>query len=84
MYISEQDFKYRDGDIKKPPVPDRSCKPLMGLKTTKNFLTTNAVENITSVPKIPGKKLVDTKNGDSFDLIPSGLEPVYIQKKVCF
>ena len=54
----------------------------MGLKTTKNFITTNAVENITSVPKKPAKKFADTKNGDTHNLIPSGLEPVYVHKKV--
>ena len=54
----------------------------MGLKTNKNFITTNAVENITSVPKKPEKKFVDTRNGDSHNLIPSGLEPMYVHKKV--
>ena len=56
----------------------------MGLKTTKNFITTNAVENITAVPKKPAKKFVDTKNGDTQNLIPSGYEAVYVHKKVCY
>lgn len=55
----------------------------MGLKTTKNFITTNAVQNITSVPKRPEKIYVDTKKGDKNYLEPSGLEPVYLHKKVC-
>lgn len=36
---------------KKPSVPNRSEKPVMGLQTTKNFLVANAVENILAVPK---------------------------------
>ena len=32
----------------KPAVPKRDDKPVMGLKTTKNFVVSNAVENILS------------------------------------
>merc|ERR1712243_124205 len=53
----------------------------MGLKTTKDFITTNAVENIMSVPKKPEKNFVDTRGGDKQPLEPSGLEPRYIHKK---
>lgn len=56
----------------------------MGLKTTKNFITTNAVQNVTSVPKLPEKIYVDTKRGDKHSLEPSGLEPYYTNKKVSF
>ncbi|KAK6166622.1 hypothetical protein SNE40_023272 [Patella caerulea] len=78
---NKSDFKYGDEDHKKPALPAREEKPLMGLKTTKNFITNNAVQNITSVPKRPEKKYVDTRNGDAHNLIPSGLEPIYVQKK---
>ena len=54
----------------------------MGLKTSKNFITTNAVQNITSVPKQPPKIYVDTRGGNKNLLEPSGLEPVYTNKKV--
>lgn len=37
-----------------------------------------------SVPKKPAKKYVDTRIGDTQDLIPSGMEPKFIQKKVEF
>lgn len=36
---------------RKPAVPLRADKPVMGLQTTKNFLVANAVENILAVPK---------------------------------
>jgi len=35
---------------KRQPVPLRGDKPVMGLKTTKDFLVANAVENILAVP----------------------------------
>ncbi|XP_045156529.2 enkurin-like [Mercenaria mercenaria] len=75
------EFKYPDDDRKRPMVPAKDDKPLMGLKTTKNFITTNAVQTITSVPKKPEKVYVDTIKGDKNLLVPSGLEPVYIHKK---
>jgi len=74
-------FKYPDDSRKKPAVPTNKDTPLMGLKTTKNFISTNAVENITAVPKLPAKKFVDTRGGDTQNLIPSGYEPVYVHKK---
>lgn len=78
---NKKEFAYPDDERRRPKVPAQDDKPLMGLKTTKNFITTNAVQNITSVPKRPEKVFVDTKNGDKNYLTPSGLEPVYIHKK---
>jgi len=54
----------------------------MGLRTTRNYINDNAVENIKSVPPRPNKTYVDTRRGDKHSLIPSGLEPVYLHKKV--
>ena len=54
----------------------------MGLKTTKNFITQNAVEAIMSVPAKPEKNFVDTKKGDKQYLDTSGMEPKFIHKKV--
>jgi len=54
----------------------------MGLKTTKDYIAQNAVENIMAIPKKPAKKFVDTNAGDTQKLTPSGLEPVYVSKKV--
>lgn len=78
---TKEEFKYPDAARNKPTVPKVDDTPLMGLKTTKNFISTNAVENITAVPKLPAKKFVDTKNGDCQNLIPSGYEPVFVHKK---
>ena len=54
----------------------------MGLKTTKNFIKNNAIENIMSVAAKPAKNMVDTKGGDKQPLPNSGLEPKYVHKKV--
>ena len=68
---------------KKPAVPDPiKDRPLLGIKTNKNFISQNAVDTIMTVPKKPENNLVDTRHGDKFPLYPSGLAPVYIKKKV--
>lgn len=77
----EHSFHYGDEEHRKPPVPKHDEKPIMGLKTEKNFITQNAVQNIMSVPKKPEKNYVDTRKGDKHLLDPSGLEPKYIKKK---
>ncbi|XP_056306807.1 enkurin [Danio aesculapii] len=75
-------FKYEDDELHcKPPVPARTDKPLMGLHTNKNFIKTNAVENIMAVPKKPQPAFTDTKKGDKQPLENSGLVPKYIKKK---
>ena len=53
----------------------------MGIKSNKNFITTNAVENIMSVPKKPAANFADTRGGSTHPLEPSGLTPKYIKKK---
>ena len=83
IFLSEEgsSFKY-DTEHRKPAVPRRDEMPVHGIRTTKNFITQNAVENIMSVPKQAHKKFVDTKKGDTQNLIPSGLEPTFVHKKV--
>lgn len=74
--------KERKEEPRKPPVPDPvKDRPLLGLKTNKNFISQNAVDTIMAVPKNPEKNLVDTRKGDKFPLDPSGLAPVYVKKK---
>lgn len=44
-------------DVRKPPVPTRKDRPIMGLKTDKNYVTANAVDNILMSPKkLPEEK----------------------------
>ena len=76
------DFEYSDADKARPPVPKHDEKPLMGLKSNKDFVKTNAVENIMSVPKKPAANFVDTAKGSTHPLEPSELMPKYTKKKV--
>ena len=57
-----------NAELKKPPVPKIDEKPVMGLKSNKNFINTNAVENIMSVAKKPQPKYVDTPGGTTNNL----------------
>lgn len=65
----------------KPSVPRHDERPQMAKKTTKNFVTTNAVENITTIPRKPIPKYIDTPHGTAYKLEGSGLLPEYIHKK---
>ncbi|XP_016403150.1 enkurin-like, partial [Sinocyclocheilus rhinocerous] len=49
--------------------------------SNKNFIKTNAVENIMTVPKKPQPVYAYTKKGDKQLLEKSGLIPKYIKKK---
>ena len=55
----------------------------MGIHTRKDFVKTNAIENIMAVPKKPQPIYVDTKKGDKHPMENSGLVPKYLKKKVC-
>lgn len=83
IYFSEKHFKYEDDELhSKPPIPARTDKPLMGLHSNKDFIKTNAVENIMAVPRKPQPVYAYTKKGDKQLLENSGLIPKYIKKKV--
>lgn len=60
---------------RKPALPTDQNVPAK--PTEKDFIRTNAIENITSVPRKPKAAYCDTKNGHKNDLIRSGLVPVY-------
>lgn len=70
-------FTYPDEEKRKPSVPKQTDLPLYGIKSRKNFVNTNAVENIMSVAKHPVPKYVDKSGGKSQPVEPSGLVPKY-------
>jgi len=74
-------FKYEDSDARRPPVPARDERPVMGQRTNKNYISENALQNIMSAPRNPEHYHVDTRRGDKFVLEPSGLQPQHIHKK---
>ncbi|KAL8164732.1 UNVERIFIED_CONTAM: hypothetical protein K2H54_003553 [Gekko kuhli] len=69
---------------KKSPVltmPQRMERPIMGLRSRKNFITANAAEAILLVPKKPLRACVDVRKGDKFLIDHSGLVQKYLKKK---
>merc|ERR1719359_2041635 len=69
-------FDYHDVTERKPTVPTRSEKPVMGLVTSKNFITCNAVENILAVPKKTDVRQVSYMNKKGYGKVPQYLEKV--------
>lgn len=79
--LLEKPLKKLCDDQKKPRVPLRTDHPVMGIQTKKNFIKTNAIETIMSVPKKPQPNYVDTRRGDKQLLDTSGLVPKFTNKK---
>lgn len=60
---------------RRPPVPKKDEKPIMGLTSDKNYIVANAVENILAAPKVKENSQKDyTKKKDY------GKTPKYLQK----
>lgn len=74
--------KGRDVTQRKPPVPSIRDAPKMGARTEKNFIQTNALDVVMTVPKKPERNVVDDRFGDKFPIDTSGLTPKYVMKKV--
>ena len=60
----------------KERVPSRFEKPILGIKTTKNFVTANAVEAILMVPKQTGQNELNYKQKEDFGKVPAYLAQV--------
>ncbi|OAF67525.1 hypothetical protein A3Q56_04736 [Intoshia linei] len=73
-------FKYPDQNNRKPKIPKKSEKPIMGITTRKNFVKKNAIENIMIVPKKPAHNVVDQRNGQKQNINKAGLIKQYILK----
>jgi len=77
----KQKFVYPDAARKRPNIPKINDIPHLGYKTKKDFIVSNAVDNINSIPGNPHRIYVDTRIGDKNLLDPSGLVPKYVAKK---
>lgn len=77
----KQKFVYPDAARNRPKIPKNGDMPPLGYKTKKDFITSNAIENITSIPSNPHRIYVDTRIGDKNLLDPSGLVPKYVAKR---
>ena len=67
-------FKYED--VRKAKVPDKRQKPIMGIKTSKNFITANAVEAILQVPKTIENRELNYMKKEDFGKVPQYLGEV--------
>ena len=68
------EFHY--GDKTKPSIPDKRDRPVMGIKTSKNFVTANAVEAILQVPKVVESGELNYMKKEDFGKVPSYLHQV--------
>ena len=82
FYIDKDTSLNKDGTQRKPPVPSIRDAPKMGTRTEKNFIQTNALDVVMTVPKKPERNTVDDRFGDKFPVDQSGLTQKYILKKV--
>jgi hypothetical protein len=69
-------FAYSGAVDKRPAVPRRTERPVLGLVTSKNFITCNAVENILAVPKKTDVRQVSYMNKKGYGKVPTYLEKV--------
>eukprot|EP00294_Goniomonas_avonlea_P003946 CAMPEP_0114552792 /NCGR_PEP_ID=MMETSP0114-20121206/7309_1 /TAXON_ID=31324 /ORGANISM="Goniomonas sp, Strain m" /LENGTH=260 /DNA_ID=CAMNT_0001737683 /DNA_START=257 /DNA_END=1039 /DNA_ORIENTATION=+ len=60
----------RTAHEKKPPIPTRDDRPVMGLVSQKNYITANAVDNILAVPKRPARNDIDYLKKADFGKVP--------------
>eukprot|EP00605_Chrysophyceae_sp_TOSAG23-4_P002918 GSChrysophyteH1.ASY1.ANO1.3213.1 assembled CDS len=67
-------FSYQDR--RKDTVPDKRDRPVMGIKTSKNFITANAVEAILQVPKTLDYGELNYMKKEDFGKVPEYLQEV--------
>mmetsp|Transcript_11224 Transcript_11224/g.18895 ORF Transcript_11224/g.18895 Transcript_11224/m.18895 type:complete len:100 (-) Transcript_11224:334-633(-) len=68
--------KFDRGQPKKMPIPKREEKPIMGLVSDKNFIVSNAVENILAAPKLPQNKDKDYLKKRNYGKVPKYLQKI--------
>ena len=74
-------FTRPDLGSKKAPLPKKGEKPVMGLRTDKNFITANAVDSILRVPSLPVEQTADFINKPDFGKVPEYLREVKAEIK---
>merc|ERR1712232_1341719 len=62
--------KFDRNATKKVAVPKMDEKPIMGLVSDKNFIVSNAVENILAAPKLPGNSNKDYLKKKNYGKVP--------------
>ena len=68
--------KFERETAKKVPVPRKDEKPIMGLVSDKNFIVSNAVENILAAPNLPVNKDKDYLKKRNYGKVPKYLQTI--------
>jgi hypothetical protein len=68
--------KFDRAGVKKVPVPAKDEKPIMGLVSDKNFIVSNAVENILAAPNLPANKDKDFLKKKNYGRVPKYLQTI--------
>eukprot|EP01032_Pedospumella_encystans_P027026 gene27026-30553_t len=74
--LSASGERFIYSDRRKDTVPSKSDRPIMGITTTKNFVTANAVEAILQAPKPTGNMELNYMKKEDFGKIPAYLSQV--------
>lgn len=69
----------RTSGRRKDAVPRRDERPVYGLKTSKNFVVSNAVENILAAPKMVDNGRLDYTKKEDYGRVPAYLNEVKAQ-----
>lgn len=69
-------MKFDRDQPKKVMVPKIDEKPIMGLVSDKNFIVSNAVENILAAPKLPGSSNKDYLKKKNYGKVPKYLQTI--------
>jgi len=75
IHIPDPSKYNRDGP-KKVAVPKIDEKPIMGLVSDKNFIVSNAVENILAAPKLPGNNNKEYLKKKNYGKVPRYLQTI--------
>ena len=68
--------KFEREGPKKVAVPKLDEKPIMGLVSDKNFIVSNAVENILAAPKLPANNSKDYLKKKNYGKVPKYLQNI--------
>lgn len=68
-----------ESEIRRPPIPCLTERPIMGLKSDKNYITSNAVDNILMAPRKKAKEETDWLHKKYYGEVPKYLKKLKIQ-----
>ena len=76
IFINYLAKKFERQAAKKVAVPKKDEKPIMGLVSDKNFIVSNAVENILAAPKLPTNAQKDYLKKKNYGKVPKYMQTI--------